>query len=90
MSSRSENEPEVPAWFADARFRKADLHCHSVYSTFKYFRIANTRDSYNRPEEVYRLAKERGLRFVFNAEAKARYEARKAGKISSRTRIVGK
>jgi hypothetical protein len=31
-----------------------------VFSTFKYFRIANTRDSYNRPEEVYRLARERG------------------------------
>src|SRR5262245_29483226 len=50
--------------FADPRFKKADLHCHSVYSTFKYFRIANTRDSYNRPEEVYRIAKERGMDFV--------------------------
>src|SRR5215470_6439175 len=28
------------------------------------FRIANTRDSYNRPEEVYRLAKERGMDYV--------------------------
>ena len=26
----------------------------------------------------------------FNADAQARYDARKAGKISSRTRIVGK
>src|SRR5262245_55677616 len=64
VSSKTEPEAETPAWFADRRFRKADLHCHSVYSTFKYFRIANTRDSYNRPEEVYRLAKERGMDFV--------------------------
>src|SRR5215467_13936987 len=64
VSSKTETDAETPAWFADKRFRKADLHCHSVYSTFKYFRIANTRDSYNRPEEVYRLAKERGMDFV--------------------------
>ena len=64
VSSRREIEPEQPSWFADQRFKKADLHCHSVFSTFKYFRIANTRDSYNRPEEVYRLAKERGMDFV--------------------------
>ncbi len=64
MSSGNEVELETPAWFADSRFKKADLHCHSVYSTFKYFRIANTRDSYNRPEEVYRLAKERGMDYV--------------------------
>jgi predicted metal-dependent phosphoesterase TrpH len=57
-------QTELPNWFSDSRFKKADLHCHSVYSTFKYFRIANTRDSYNRPEEVYRLAKERGMDFV--------------------------
>jgi predicted metal-dependent phosphoesterase TrpH len=57
-------ETDFPTWFSDSRFKKADLHCHSVYSTFKYFRIANTRDSYNRPEEVYRLAKERGMDFV--------------------------
>jgi predicted metal-dependent phosphoesterase TrpH len=64
VSSRKDFDPEQPDWFSDQRFRKADLHCHSVYSTFKYFRIANTRDSYNRPEEVYRLAKERGMDFV--------------------------
>ncbi len=58
------SETDLPSWFSDRRFKKADLHCHSVYSTFKYFRIANTRDSYNRPEEVYRLAKERGMDFV--------------------------
>ena len=57
-------DAEIPSWFSDRRFKKADLHCHSVYSTFKYFRIANTRDSYNRPEEVYRVAKERGMDFV--------------------------
>jgi predicted metal-dependent phosphoesterase TrpH len=57
-------ETNLPNWFSDTRFKKADLHCHSVYSTFKYFRVANTRDSYNRPEEVYRLAKERGMDFV--------------------------
>ena len=61
---RADAEVETPDWFSDPRFKKADLHCHSVYSTFKYFRIANTRDSYNRPEEVYRLAKERGMDFV--------------------------
>ncbi|MEO8348165.1 MAG: PHP domain-containing protein, partial [Acidobacteriota bacterium] len=65
MATRKNPEPESPAdWFTDQRFKKADLHCHSVYSTFKYFRIANTRDSYNRPEDVYRTAKERGMDFV--------------------------
>jgi predicted metal-dependent phosphoesterase TrpH len=58
------SDNDVPSWFSDNRFKKADLHCHSVYSTFKYFRLANTRDSYNRPEEVYRIAKERGMDFV--------------------------
>ena len=64
MQSLFPPEPELPEWFTDRRFKKADLHCHSVYSTFKYFRVANTRDSYNRPEEVYRVAKERGMDFV--------------------------
>ncbi len=64
MATKKLEESEQPAWFSDRRFKKADLHCHSVYSTFKYFRIANTRDSYNRPEEVYRVAKERGMDFV--------------------------
>jgi len=64
MSRKSAGESERPGWFSDRRFKKADLHCHSVYSTFKYFRIANTRDSYNRPEDVYRLAKQRGMDFV--------------------------
>src|SRR5215468_8041221 len=57
-------DSDLPAWFSDRRFKKADLHCHSVHSTFKYFRVANTRDSYNRPEEVYRVAKKRGMDFV--------------------------
>jgi predicted metal-dependent phosphoesterase TrpH len=64
MATKRPEEPETPAWFSDPRFKKVDLHCHSVYSTFKYFRIANTRDSYNRPEEVYRIAKARGMDFV--------------------------
>lgn len=64
MGNNKTDDTEIPSWFSDSRFKKADLHCHSVYSTFKYFRIANTRDSYNRPEEVYRLAKERGMDFV--------------------------
>jgi predicted metal-dependent phosphoesterase TrpH len=63
MSSKPA-EADLPPWFSDRRFKKVDLHCHSVHSTFKYFRIANTRDSYNRPEEVYRVAKERGMDFV--------------------------
>ena len=64
MNGSRPDDAEIPAWFSDSRFKKADLHCHSVYSTFKYFRIANTRDSYNRPEEVYRVAKQRGMDFV--------------------------
>lgn len=54
----------APDWMTDPQFKKADLHCHSIYSTFKYFRIANTRDCYNRPEDVYRTAKERGMDYV--------------------------
>src|SRR5678815_5429378 len=61
---RADAEIETPDWFSDPRSKKADLHCHPVYSTFKYFRVANTRDSCRRPEEVYRLAKERGMDFV--------------------------
>jgi predicted metal-dependent phosphoesterase TrpH len=48
----------------DQAFKKADLHCHSRYSIFKYFRRANTRDCYNAPEDVYRIAKERGMSYV--------------------------
>jgi predicted metal-dependent phosphoesterase TrpH len=49
---------------ADPHVKRADLHCHSRYSVFKYFRRANTRDCYNAPEDVYRIAKERGMSFV--------------------------
>jgi len=64
MPEKNAPDGEAAAWFSDGGFKKVDLHCHSVFSTFKYFRIANTRDSYNRPEEVYRIAKERGMDFV--------------------------
>jgi predicted metal-dependent phosphoesterase TrpH len=49
---------------ADPTVRRADLHCHSRFSVFKYFKRANTRDCYNAPEDVYRIAKERGMHFV--------------------------
>jgi predicted metal-dependent phosphoesterase TrpH len=56
--------PPLPDWMSDPQIKKVDLHCHSIYSTFKYFRIANTRDCYTRPEDVYRTAKERGMDYV--------------------------
>ena len=43
---------------------RADLHVHTNASIFKYFKAANSHDSYNEPEEVYRLAKARGMDFV--------------------------
>ncbi len=49
---------------SDPAMKRADLHCHSRFSIFKYFRRANTRDCYNAPEDVYRIAKERGMSFV--------------------------
>lgn len=48
----------------DPASHKVDLHCHSRFSIFKYFRRANTRDCYNAPEDVYRMAKERGMTYV--------------------------
>ena len=48
----------------DPSLKRADLHCHSRYSVFKYFKRANTRDCYNAPEDVYRIAKERGMSYV--------------------------
>ncbi|MBV8519634.1 MAG: PHP domain-containing protein [Acidobacteria bacterium] len=48
----------------DPSLKRADLHCHSRFSVFKYFRRANTRDCYNAPEDVYRIAKERGMAYV--------------------------
>ncbi|HJT18673.1 MAG TPA: hypothetical protein VJ853_14855, partial [Thermoanaerobaculia bacterium] len=49
---------------AESELKRADLHCHSRFSVFKYFRRANTRDCYNAPEDVYRIAKERGMSYV--------------------------
>ncbi len=49
---------------SDPTIKRADLHCHSRFSVFKYFRRANTRDCYNAPEDVYRIAKERGMSYV--------------------------
>ena len=48
----------------DPASKKVDLHVHSRFSVVRYFRRANTRDCYNPPEEVYRLAKERGMTYV--------------------------
>jgi len=45
-------------------FARADLHLHTNASIFKYFKAANSRDSYSDPDEVYRLAKARGMDFV--------------------------
>ncbi|MBV9495069.1 MAG: hypothetical protein JOZ54_12545, partial [Acidobacteria bacterium] len=59
MNNHSPSEPAEPN-----DLKRADLHCHSRFSIFKYFRRANTRDCYNPPEDVYRLAKERGMSFV--------------------------
>ena len=58
------NDFLAPEALADPTLKRADLHCHSRYSIFKYFRRANTRDCYNAPEEVYRIAKERGMAYV--------------------------
>jgi len=49
---------------SDPPLKRADLHCHSRFSVFKYFRRANTRDCYNAPEDVYRIAKARGMAYV--------------------------
>jgi len=59
LNNHSPSEPAEPN-----DLKRADLHCHSRFSIFKYFRRANTRDCYNPPEDVYRLAKERGMSFV--------------------------
>jgi len=58
------NDPSAANPLADPALKRADLHCHSRFSIFKYFRRANTRDCYNNPEDVYRLAKERGMAYV--------------------------
>src|SRR3954467_6408942 len=61
--ANSMNETGIDA-LSDPAMKRADLHCHSRFSIFKYFRRANTRDCYNAPEDVYRVAKERGMSFV--------------------------
>jgi len=58
------SEPVISEVLSNPEFKRADLHCHSRFSIFKYFRRANTRDCYNAPEDVYRIAKERGMSFV--------------------------
>jgi predicted metal-dependent phosphoesterase TrpH len=58
------DEPVIPDILIDPTLERADLHCHSRFSIFKYFRRANTRDCYNAPEDVYRIAKERGMSYV--------------------------
>ncbi len=58
------NDAATMQILADPQVKRADLHCHSRYSVFKYFRRANTRDCYNAPEDVYRIAKERGMTYV--------------------------
>ena len=58
------NDTATAQILADPQVKRADLHCHSRFSVFKYFRRANTRDCYNNPEDVYRIAKERGMSYV--------------------------
>jgi len=44
---------------------KADLHCHSYYSGYaKLLPALRARDCYSRPEDVYRVAKARGMDLV--------------------------
>lgn len=57
-------EPVTSEVLTDPTLKRVDLHCHSRFSIFKYFRRANTRDCYNAPEDVYRIAKERGMAYV--------------------------
>jgi len=59
--------PQTPASAEGEPVRplaRADLHVHTNASIFKYFRAANSRDSYSDPDEVYRLCKARGMDFV--------------------------
>ena len=64
VSNLTSREPVTSAVLEDPTLKRADLHCHSRFSVFKYFKRANTRDCYNAPEDVYRLAKERGMSYV--------------------------
>jgi predicted metal-dependent phosphoesterase TrpH len=56
--------PSSPPPSRSLPLARADLHLHTNASMFKYFKAANTRDSYNDPDETYRLAKGRGMDFV--------------------------
>lgn len=58
------SEPSGPEEALHLPLSRADLHLHTNASIFKYFRAANTRDSYSDPDETYRLAKARGMDFV--------------------------
>ena len=66
MRSRLTNHSELEpgSVLSDPNLKRADLHCHTRFSIFKYFRRANTRDCYNAPEDVYRIAKDRGMSYV--------------------------
>jgi predicted metal-dependent phosphoesterase TrpH len=64
VSEKPSREQMNSAVLDDPSLKRADLHCHSRYSIFKYFKRANTRDCYNAPEDVYRIAKERGMSYV--------------------------
>ena len=66
MQSRLTNHSELEpgSVLSDPNLKRADLHCHTRFSIFKYFRRANTRDCYNAPEDVYRIAKDRGMSYV--------------------------
>lgn len=57
-------KPYKPAAAPALPLSRADLHVHTNASIFKYFKAANSHDSYNEPDEVYRLAKARGMDFV--------------------------
>jgi hypothetical protein len=50
------DRPHAPQGPADSPplepFSRADLHLHTEASIFKYFKAANTRDSYNDPDET--------------------------------------
>src|SRR5450756_2924995 len=64
VSEKSSCEPVSSAVLDDPSLKRAYLHVHSRFSVFKYFKRANTRDCYNAPEDVYRIAKERGMSYV--------------------------
>jgi len=67
MAENDPNAPtpaEVPVGSPALPLSRADLHLHTNASIFKYFKAANTHDSYNDPDETYRLAKARGMDFV--------------------------